>query len=442
MTKLSLTKSILDRWDGMLRAWSSALSRKDFAAIADWFNLWFFGIGAAGLTLAAGADKGHWPRILALGVLLAGASGVSGWLFGLLFGIPRSLARGGQATTAPLPGTIQTSKVNTNLEDISDWLTKTLIGVSLTQLNTFPGFLWGMALTANAYGFAWTDMGPKGVVLHQPGALLAETIIVYFTAGGFWLGYVGTRTILTRLFDSIDGGISQTDVDTAKSAMNLKIAEVELGTDGILKSGPALAISDLKLLAMPIQSLGSSADVVAWAAAQARARHFEAAQVALEGALGTDPDNADIQRVLATVYAATDKFDLANDLLRSLPATRTTLFCALYDRPPTGFERAIAVGTALIADAANADDVDIRVWLACAYGQKYAFELSRGAPDAGVLSDTKAKVVENIKVAIHIDPAARETLYAFWKPTKYPEENDLQAIPADDPDLKSLLESN
>jgi len=34
---------------------------------------------------------------------------------------------------------------NTNLEDVSDWLTKIIIGVTLTQLTKIPGYLQSIA---------------------------------------------------------------------------------------------------------------------------------------------------------------------------------------------------------------------------------------------------------------------------------------------------------
>jgi hypothetical protein len=146
-------------------SWAAALRRKDFAAIADWFYTRFLAIGAAGMIfagLAAWADQGGAAglRVLALSLLFGAACMVSGWLLGLLFGVPRTLARPGgnpplQAGAAPgAADAAAASRVNTNLEDISDWLTKTIVGVGLTQLLSAPAFLWSAAGKINAAGFA------------------------------------------------------------------------------------------------------------------------------------------------------------------------------------------------------------------------------------------------------------------------------------------------
>jgi hypothetical protein len=198
-------------------SWAAALREGDFAAIADWFIRYFFTVGALLLILsgiAVGIDKGLAAgiRVLLLSSLFAAASTVSGWLLGLLFGVPRTLARGQIGSAAPRPndsGATQpdqaqarpsaTSRVNTNLEDISDWLTKTIVGVGLTQLFAMPAYVWKVAGALDIHGFGWEPYG----------RLLALGLFFYFAPGGFWLGYVGTRTILTKLFDLIEAPTSE-----------------------------------------------------------------------------------------------------------------------------------------------------------------------------------------------------------------------------------------
>src|ERR1051326_1175645 len=155
--------------------WVNALQKRNFAAIADWFTTCFFAAGIIGLLLAGIAaglgernfNSGVWVgfRVLALGVLFAAACTASGWLLGLLFGIPRTLARtnvqqtpngsGENKSTPPEDNASSASRVNTNLEDISDWLTKTIVGVGLTQLTATPHFIWHVADQFNQHGFKW-----------------------------------------------------------------------------------------------------------------------------------------------------------------------------------------------------------------------------------------------------------------------------------------------
>src|SRR5262249_61299843 len=68
-------------------------------------------------------------------VMLSGAAALTGGLLGFLFGVPRSPApQEGMSEGAPPPHGRKLYRANTNLEQISDWLTKILVGVGLTQI--------------------------------------------------------------------------------------------------------------------------------------------------------------------------------------------------------------------------------------------------------------------------------------------------------------------
>jgi hypothetical protein len=481
--------------------WSDAIRRKDFGIIADWFIRYFFSIGllaliavgvGAGLggtistpqavhvigppaavgqppstpkkvaaniktkatgrktqptksaankpassppsafamraqdALPGGPAQGF--RVFSLGLLLAGACTGVGWLFGLLFGVPRSLAQAQQpapasaaaADSSPRP----TSRVNTNLEDISDWLTKTLVGVGLTQLTMLPKFLGDLAHDINRYGFAWGDNGQ----------LLALGIIFYFMPGGFWLGYVGTRTFLTRLFDYFDSGLSRGDIEYVAAPDNLKITN-----SGIVPPSGALQRIDEALLKVPLQSLTSNTEVVAWAAAQARAQNYDAARVGMENALRSDPGNPEIKQQLAKISIAQGRYLDSADFMKGTPDTPAKVLAALYEGQPDGFTRAIRIGEKLSEDAKYKDEPNLHVWLACAYAQQYGYEQRNGAKSER-LAEIKQKVIAEIKTAIRLQPSVRGQLYSFWRPAPDSVDNDLSIFPPDDPDIKPLLD--
>src|SRR5258708_2722865 len=71
---------------------------------------------------------------LAIGLLVAGAALAAGILIGFLFGIPRTLQREGTNGAAGANSTAEAYGVNTTLEQISDWLTKIIVGVGLLPL--------------------------------------------------------------------------------------------------------------------------------------------------------------------------------------------------------------------------------------------------------------------------------------------------------------------
>jgi glucan phosphoethanolaminetransferase (alkaline phosphatase superfamily) len=126
----------------------------------------------------------------ALGMISA-ASTIAGAFLGFLFGIPRSLA----STAASLveqsqAGTKTTVTPNTNLEQISDWLTKILVGVGLTQLQSLPKIFSDLSASLAAL----LPNVPAG------GIVTLASIIAFLFAGFLW-AYFESRTALMPLFE-------------------------------------------------------------------------------------------------------------------------------------------------------------------------------------------------------------------------------------------------
>jgi hypothetical protein len=95
---------------------------------------------------------------------------------------------------------------NTNLEQISDWLTKTIVGVSLVELSKVPPLLNKLA-TYVASGMSDATPHSKAVVL---------VILVYFVSAGFLTSYLWTRMELTRAFN--DSTLSKRVSDLEKQS--------------------------------------------------------------------------------------------------------------------------------------------------------------------------------------------------------------------------------
>jgi len=83
-------------------------------------------------------------------MLTAGAALLSGLWLGFIFAIPRvGEPKGGKTTAqaqgAHLPASTPQDGLapfNANLVEISDWLTKIVVGVGLVELHAIPGKLW------------------------------------------------------------------------------------------------------------------------------------------------------------------------------------------------------------------------------------------------------------------------------------------------------------
>lgn len=446
--------------------WTEILKRREYLGIADWFITRFTLLGVLGV-LAVGVAAWLQQKsfafglnVTALSMLFGGACLVGGWLFGLLFGVPRTVTQldtgnppppppppppapaAGAGAAGAAPGSQaagnaaaasaaaqaarnerrRANGVNTNLTDISDWLTKTIVGVGLTQLHEAPGFIWSFAGKVNAAGFQWPGHGQ----------LLALALFVYFAVGGFWLGYIATRTVLTALLNQFDSS------DQEPSVTALSLNELTLTYSGSIEPAPAgslLAAADAAQLARPRASLTHPVEIAAWGAAQARAGNLQAAQEALQTAHEMVPADPVYRQLLAKVLSAMGDRRASQQLG---PDPWLEVFNALYDPAPEGFAKAIEKGETLARDReGGTKSASLHLWLASAYGQKYAFEKARNASEE-VLAPIKAKALAEAKSAIDIDPAVLPALRGLWNPAPGAEDDDL-AVFKDDPDFKALL---
>jgi hypothetical protein len=126
-------------------------------------------------------------QIVSTSLLLAGASCISGALLGLIFGIPRtegmmSRDEGNSKTEEDDEdkGNKQGKvRPNTNLEQISDWLTKILVGAGLTQINAIISWFHKVVIYFAPY--------------FEKNEALVAAIIIYFLVSGFILGFLWSR---------------------------------------------------------------------------------------------------------------------------------------------------------------------------------------------------------------------------------------------------------
>lgn len=133
---------------------------------------------------------GKFVSIFGIALFIAGASAITGGLLGFLFGIPKTLqqekpdkaTKDEQDKEKPADRNSVSYQANTNLEQISDWLTKILVGVGLTQLNSLPGAL-------RSFGeFCTPGLGNK-----PESPILAIVILFFFSICGFLICYLWTR---------------------------------------------------------------------------------------------------------------------------------------------------------------------------------------------------------------------------------------------------------
>jgi hypothetical protein len=124
----------------------------------------------------------------ATAVLTGSCSFLAGGLVGFLFGIPRSAVTSGQAAPA---GQYQ---ANSNLVEVSDWLTKIIVGVGLVQIGRVVPALTRLAVNLKAPLGGQPSSAAFGIVLVIGNVLL-----------GFLFFYLWARSLAERNFELSDG---------------------------------------------------------------------------------------------------------------------------------------------------------------------------------------------------------------------------------------------
>ena len=179
------------------------------ALLPIWFGLTFVFIFSVGRSINS---KGELLISLGTSLAVAGASLVIGAFLGFLFGIPK-VARppaqipsarntvvesSGDSNKDSLTGTLNTvqSKAqdftdgkytdNTNIEEVSDWLTKMLVGIGLVQLKNLPMYI--------------TELHQRFEVTLGNG-IFGVAISIHFLISGFFVGYLGARLFLPNAFN-------------------------------------------------------------------------------------------------------------------------------------------------------------------------------------------------------------------------------------------------
>jgi hypothetical protein len=136
---------------------------------------------------------------LRIAILWAAACFMAGFLAGFLFGVPkvgpeeessRKPAGAPRSGANEAPGYSQ--RPNTNLEQISDWLTKIIVGLGLVELKQIPAHLGNAA--------RWVAESLSVAAPNPATISFAGSLILYFSILGFLAGYLLTLLFLAGAF--------------------------------------------------------------------------------------------------------------------------------------------------------------------------------------------------------------------------------------------------
>jgi hypothetical protein len=226
----------------------------------------------------------HWGRqpftIMFAAALIALASAGLGALLGFIFAIPREL----QSTELDADSKSTRYIANTNLEQISDWLTKIIVGVSLVQIGKLPAALADLGHHLAPLLGSSEASGGVGVVLCMTAAIAA-----------FLLGYLWTRVIVTWLFAATGRDIEDYTKRTAqKIVVEATQAAAEAGVVKAVKQN----ITDKSMADTILESFRSE---VAKSAITVDFRKFDPVLSAIQFPLS---DETTVRDLLNFIYGA------------------------------------------------------------------------------------------------------------------------------------------
>ena len=175
---------------------------------------WFLGVAltapcVGALLVAIGSPGSPWEEGV-LWILYMGAAAALAAILGLIFGVPR-------ARTEYSAEASERYSSNSNLEQISDWLTKLLVGAGLVELTNLPG------LIGRASDFFAADLQVANAQAFAASALL------YGSGVGFAAGYLWTRLRFRLLLESSDKAATDMSRKERRIFTALKAAQAGSG---------------------------------------------------------------------------------------------------------------------------------------------------------------------------------------------------------------------
>ena len=403
---------------------------------------------------AIGSNRDESLGLVGFALLVAAAAFSVGGLLGFLFGVPRdgagtrektSVAGGSGPTstnggdrTTPFSATFAW---NSNLVEVSDWLTKILVGVGLTQLLNIPKALDELGV--------WLAKGFVGNLSQPPiragdiAAAVAVCIVVFFVCMGFIIGHLVTQLWLFRAYslarlhtDQIgkEGeAVLDSGVPTKPSGPGAADA---LPTDAVLRAAD-------EVLSQPEASLTTPALRAAYGVAAAIRDDYDLAVRHLRAAAKDEPRNAkymlefgralfgaqNYSEALTTLEAA---YRLASKDVDTMEVIKALMLAGLYVGGPVGFEKAISYGEQFTTTPNDRNRALINRYLACAYGQKYfhnkfSRQLDDESEEQKVLRDSALQAIErdlNARVG-EAKNFERAFLRSLMVPSPGSSENDL-----------------
>jgi len=139
-------------------------------------------------------------KLMFILILLGLASFVSGFFLGNLFGIPKRIDEKDSEY-----------HISNNLTDISDWLTKIIIGLGLVEIKAIPSVLYSLGI------FVQKETDGESSI-----KVFSVCCTIYFSIFGLYFGYNYMRLFLSGKYKGADEGLNPTEKKLYETAEKLE----------------------------------------------------------------------------------------------------------------------------------------------------------------------------------------------------------------------------
>jgi hypothetical protein len=143
-------------------------------------------------------------QTIAIGLMIGAAAMTSGAAIGFLFALPRSITIS-VPMGAEKPSRGLTVRPNTNLEEVSDWLTKIIVGLTLTQLGKIPG----------AAAHLFTVLG-RALGTPPESVIFAGCLVVFAFIIGLVNAWLATRIYIEQWMEGSDATAQAATAEAAR----------------------------------------------------------------------------------------------------------------------------------------------------------------------------------------------------------------------------------
>lgn len=354
-----------------------------------------------------------WVRSIGLVVLTGLAAGLTGAGMGFLFGIPRVLTSEG-APAAKTPAEVADAASaesdessgdqgrrllgsNSNLEQVSDWLTKIIVGLSLVEFHRLNDALVSFRLFVG-------DFVPPSDALTP---LVACVTLIFAAVVGFLWMYLETRLVLSRIFGSVEQELSRM-LDRARKR----------------EKQSAVLTNNL---------------VAATRAAQEGS--LENAADSLKAAATSGQATPGLKTLAAEALARTGRTEEAHEMLASgggdAAAKISQMLIALYEDKPRGYERVLQIAAELNAVPVARERADFWFYQAAAWGQKHQYLRSQEGSEQE-LGSARDNALDCARRSVAADPKYGDRIARLIYPARSSKDDDLIDF-ASDPEFEVFV---